>query len=560
MPRWIIATRTFAFTALLVWFGPAKAQEAPALLVECPKTATTNAEITARAESSLTAWSFLPDHDAWAAQDAVTTALYCTNEVLSSNTLALVYLSEATAAHRAGDMVSALVALQAARLIDADRVLPAALLRAEPGLDLLYASAVRPGAPDTEKIVTAEGNTVYVDGVASVVRPKERPTVIQVADARGQVFWTRMVAARQPVPSDFPAVEARPFQLYTEAARRLRMSVEGGIGLRYTPSHHVEHNHYELDKQILFNRDAYLLGTVVYEACPMLCTRHSFVGTYYRPSPSLHASILFALFPNLEIGLSTKLSLFTMGTQGEAYVYKNIDDTPGRTNSPKLMPLAEERELLEIIEMDTGSVDALHQKKYGGVFVIGLTFRLYLRRQGWRPYIAFTSLKRMPFFTPTVPYPLFYGDVNGDGVEDGFVFTHQPTIRGRGGVRLSMGMVAPIGRNLALGGQMSIVSPDAFLHSFWGPRLSETIENDENPEFNSEPLEVAFPLGLTFQLTLRWQPYTPPPRKPKDQRRRKRKKKHRQEQTSLTGPEDGLHQRVAIFCGPRMDIASPQPS
>lgn len=66
-----------------------------------------------------------------------------------------------------------------------------------------WTAAGKHGPQVWEHQVITEGHILYVDGVAAIARPVERPALYQVTDPEGQVLWSAMLTGAQPLPSEY---------------------------------------------------------------------------------------------------------------------------------------------------------------------------------------------------------------------------------------------------------------------------------------------------------------------------------------------------------------------
>lgn len=138
------------------------------------------------------------------AVDAVRRILPCVNEPVDPATAAHVHRVEGLAAFAARDLKAARLAFSAAQGVDPAWTLPEAVaaegspLRAEwSGVEAL---------PATVRLPAPRRGELRVDGFATLQRPQERPTLVQVLDDRGRALTSAWV----PVGGNLPAYGKKP--------------------------------------------------------------------------------------------------------------------------------------------------------------------------------------------------------------------------------------------------------------------------------------------------------------------------------------------------------------
>ena len=67
-----------------------------------------------------------------------------------------------------------------------------------------------PKTPETIEMSMSEGETVYFDGVKSLSRPLNRPTIYQLMDSSGTVVKTKLVDKGEELPNQSTPVEETP--------------------------------------------------------------------------------------------------------------------------------------------------------------------------------------------------------------------------------------------------------------------------------------------------------------------------------------------------------------
>lgn len=133
------------------------------------------------------------------------TALGCLAEPISTTMAAAWHRHEGLSAYLTDDLARARSAFRAARTLQPAWSLPEDI--APPGnpLALLYDEASALGPGPEEPVWVQPGLTLLVDGAISTSLPAERPAIVQVLAADGQVLHTDYVRVGAPLPADLNA-------------------------------------------------------------------------------------------------------------------------------------------------------------------------------------------------------------------------------------------------------------------------------------------------------------------------------------------------------------------
>lgn len=173
--------------------GAARADE-----VACPSTP---ADVQASADRALEAFEKMDVAQFKAEQTGASKALACLGEPLSPDQAAAWHRLMALAAFLDRDQDAAVARFQASRTIDAEARLPDSIAPEGHPLDRLFSKADPELAGAIEPLAVPDGGKAWVDGSPdSVVRPIDRPSVLQLAGPDGAVVDTRDLGARAPAP------------------------------------------------------------------------------------------------------------------------------------------------------------------------------------------------------------------------------------------------------------------------------------------------------------------------------------------------------------------------
>lgn len=137
-------------------------------------------------------------------------ALRCLSEPISPTMAAAWHRHEGLAAFLADDAARARSAFRAARALQPSWALPEDV--APPGnpLTQLYEEAGALGPGPEEPVSVQPGLTLLVDGALSGAVPTERPAIVQVLAADGQVLHTDYLRVGAPLPADLAEAAAAP--------------------------------------------------------------------------------------------------------------------------------------------------------------------------------------------------------------------------------------------------------------------------------------------------------------------------------------------------------------
>ncbi len=471
----------------------------------CPGGATTDEEVGTLAVAAMTGWSVLSDDAAVERQLELRRAIGCAGELLSSGTVAATHRSEAVFHHRLNDQAGALLSLQAARLVASDEPLPAVVLEVEAGLSLLYASAERAPAVDPQTLHPVINSTAYVDGVASSLRPMSLPSVVQVADARGAVYWSALLDPQQELPDDFPAVPETASRLILAAAQSLGLNIELGVSLRHTADHFGTVTIFDVDERALTTSGA---ENPLY--CAELCGSRSTSWAYRRYYPGLPWAIMIRATKFFEFGIAGEMSFISAHYQTRINVFRNIDDPATRelVTSEWGTP-AVGNFVYDPAQPVSGTQWRLDQ--VGAVAVSSITARVFLTSRGWRPWLSLSPELRAPvgpgrnnvaFARGIVGEPWLAERYLTYEGEEYYGFDTRIPFGSNFGVRPSIGLMSPTRKHLGLGFRLSYVDADAFLPpDKEGIGLVGALENDvpelDRPEHRD---------GWTADVRVMWRP------------------------------------------------------
>lgn len=183
----------------------------------CPDGPTSSAALVDSLERATVAYAGM-DADAFAAEHAAAeAALECLGEVVLPSDAAALHRSLALLRFSEGQEAATVRAFQASLRIQPEFRLPSAVAPAGGPVAELYALAGTQAAPRVEALDEPDEGTVYLDGVRTLDKLVGLPTVVQVLQTDGAVFWTDVVFREEELPDWFhhtpepaPAPEPEP--------------------------------------------------------------------------------------------------------------------------------------------------------------------------------------------------------------------------------------------------------------------------------------------------------------------------------------------------------------
>jgi len=169
---------------------------------------TTPQEMETHIDDALLAFATLDEEGVYTAADQATHDLECMGEPLSKDDAAAYHRVVGIQSFMRGESDAALVAFQAARVLEPGYRLSTKIAPEGGKLARLWESAAT--APDDTTITfrPPAGASARVDGVASNQYLLESPVVLQYVDSRGDVLWTGYIRPGEKPPKEIPAAAA----------------------------------------------------------------------------------------------------------------------------------------------------------------------------------------------------------------------------------------------------------------------------------------------------------------------------------------------------------------
>jgi hypothetical protein len=176
---------------------------------DCPEPLAVG-ELDSRLREAESAWGAMDVGRFNGVMDSVALAIPCVDSVVSPSLASRYHLLQGLRLYAAGDERRAVLAFAAARWADRRAAISSTLVPEGHVIHELFASLPVDGA-DTERLLPPRGVRLYVDGTESSVRPRDWPTIFQVADVHVETVYLLPGEPTPVYPAINPPLAALPF-------------------------------------------------------------------------------------------------------------------------------------------------------------------------------------------------------------------------------------------------------------------------------------------------------------------------------------------------------------
>jgi hypothetical protein len=183
----------------------------------------------ARLREAEVAWAALDVQKFNEVMDTVAIAIPCVDALVSPTLASRYHVLQGLRLYAAGEERRAVQAFAAARWADPDASIPLSLVPEGHAIHELFASLPTDGA-DKEKLLPPRGVRLYLDGTERAARPRDWPTLFQIAAADVATVYLLPGEPTPVYPAIHPPVAALPFIRSTPQLVFLGTGVAAALG------------------------------------------------------------------------------------------------------------------------------------------------------------------------------------------------------------------------------------------------------------------------------------------------------------------------------------------